>query len=331
MRNRVTFIEKFFIFIRNLDYAVLKYTENNLNEINFTSDIDIAIKKSDFANILEFIRSADIIEKYHIYKNSFMYTITFYFKDGSFLSLDLIYKFIRKDLEYIKINKLLESKEINHENISIPNIEYQFLYIYFFYIINKSNIENKYREYLSNLSIYEKNRILEFMESNYDLKFAGIENSFFYNQNIYTKIMTKLNEENNLIDKLFNNTNYLFDLFKNRKKSIFINIFSKNDNTNLKQIEIFREILSNKYRLNVLMINTNKGIKLTKILAIFYHLFKGYTLIIIDSDRNKNLFPKFIIKIISNLSFRIDLGNSIKKEEINKICEKTYLSKIKAY
>ncbi|APW66223.1 hypothetical protein LPB137_10390 [Poseidonibacter parvus] len=332
MSNRVTFIRKFFIFIRNLDYAVLKYTENNLNELSFTSDIDIAIKKSNLPNILKFLQSTDIIEKYHIFKNSFMYTITFYFKDRSFLSLDLIYKFIRKDLEYIKLNKLLESKETNHENISIPNIEYQFLYIYFFYIINKSNIGDKYKSYLSNLNTYQKNKILGFMKTNYDIEFTNIEDSFFYNQYIHAKIITKLNIENNLTDRLLNNSNYFFDLFKNRKKSTFINLFAKNDLPTIKEIEKFKEVLINKYRLNVLTINTNENIGVNKLLVILYHLFKGYTLIIIDSQKEKISLPKSIIKVISNLSFKINLENSLKdKQELYKLCEQTYLSKIKGH
>lgn len=86
-----------------------------------------------------------------------MCVVELYFKDNSFLSIDLIYVLLEeKNIDYIDINELLESSITNHESIKLPSNEYSFLYILLFYHLNGENVEPKYSDFFNSLEHLKK-------------------------------------------------------------------------------------------------------------------------------------------------------------------------------
>ena len=96
--HREEFIQKLIKKNTHIKYSIVKHIDYSINDINNYSDIDIAICKKYLNEILNFILEDNNILKKKIYKKSFMCVVELYFKDNSFLSIDLIYAFRRKNI-----------------------------------------------------------------------------------------------------------------------------------------------------------------------------------------------------------------------------------------
>ncbi len=289
--NRERFIQKLFKKNIHINYSVVKHIDHSINHINKYSDIDIAICEEYLNEILNFILKDDTILKKKINKKSFMCVVELYFKDNSFLSIDLIYAFRRKNIDYINITELLESSIINHESIKLPSNEYNFLYILLFYHLNEQNIELKYSNYFNDLETIEKNKIVSFLNKKFSTNYRDLSEFFNVNKNLNQKIANYVDENNNFVKKVKNSILYIFDIFSNFKKSQVINI---KNNSNIKKEKILH-LLKEKYRKEIINVDSSKltFIKLFK-LKILNNL-KGHTII----NFNKEINNKHIIELKS--------------------------------
>lgn len=293
--HREEFIQKLFKKNTHIKYSIVKHIDYSINDINKYSDIDIAICKKYLNEILNFILEDNNILKKKINKKSFMCVVELYFKDNSFLSIDLIYAFRRKNIDYIDINKLLESSITNHELIKLPSNEYSFLYIFLFYHLNGENIEPKYSDFFNSLEPLEKDKIVNFLNKRFSTKYKNLSEFFNVNQNLNQKIENYIDQNNNFEKKVKNSILYVLDIFENFKKSQVINI---KNNANINKKEII-DLLGKKYRKEIVNIDSSKlsFIKLFKLKIINY--LKGHTII----DFNKRINnKKYIIELKSDNS-----------------------------
>jgi hypothetical protein len=293
--HREEFIQKLFKKNTHIKYSVVKHIDYSINDINKYSDIDIAICKKYLNEILNFILEDNNILKKKINKKSFMCVLELYFKDNSFLSIDLIYAFRRKNIDYIDINELLESSITNHESIKLPSNEYSFLYIFLFYHLNGENIEPKYSDFFNSLEPLEKDKIVNFLNKRFSTKYKNLSEFFNVNQNLNQKIENYIDQNNNFEKKVKNSILYVLDIFANFKKSQVINI---KNNANINKKEII-DLLGKKYRKEIVNIDSSKlsFIKLFKLKIKNY--LKGHTII----DFNKKINnKKYIIELKSDNS-----------------------------
>ena len=139
LTNRNQFIKNFFEFLHDKDYVVLKYIEDDISSIRELSDIDLAVSKQSAELIEKFIGGSENVLNFKVYTSSFMKMVYIIFKDNSFLEVDLINSFIRKDICYLDTSEMITNYHINHNQLKVPSNEYSFLYIFLFHLLNKTN------------------------------------------------------------------------------------------------------------------------------------------------------------------------------------------------
>jgi thymidylate kinase len=248
---RVKFIKNTFQYLEDCDYVLLKYTERKLVKIGRFSDIDLILTSSCEDNILKFIKNSSDVKKYTLSNHSFMKIIYVVFNDESFLELDLINTFVRKHVVYLDKELLLRNYYINEEGVRLPEITFGFLYIFLFYILNKSDVDPKYRSYYLSLQLHEQEKIINFIKKRYDLPDNNIaELCRFDSQKL--SLIKKYNSKDNLLHMRIKNLSmYIYNIFANIKKSKIITFSGVDGAGKTTILREFTTLLRSKYRRRV--------------------------------------------------------------------------------
>ena len=185
---RESFIDSFFKWLRtqNLKYAVLKPFSR---EIGKFSDIDLVITKDSREDILRFIlnNSRSSIEKIKVFGYSYMDSICIFFSDLSFLQIDLIRDFVRKDLRYLNSSELIDTAYYDEYGIRRVRRDYGLLYLFLFYTLNKTNIPKRYVDYFAKLPMFEKKKFQELLSNKFGIKISDLDQIFFFNPTTSSK------------------------------------------------------------------------------------------------------------------------------------------------
>lgn len=254
---RNNFIREFFLFLAPHEYSVLKNAGKPIASLSYESDIDILIKKSDKEEILKWIYTYSDIQKIKCIKKSFMTTVQIFFLDTSFLSVDLLHDFHRKDICYINKNILL-SGIVKENGIKILPPAYDYLYIFLFYQINNSSVPEKYTGHFKNLMEADEKMILDTLKTNSGITAKRLEETFAFTPEIKNQIIAHLKtlSSNGPIKRLFRffeyQMNVLKDLLRNEG---FVLTFSGVDGAGKSTILFeVKEMLQKKYRMKVVII-----------------------------------------------------------------------------
>jgi len=297
LSNREKFIFDLFDFLNNKNYVALKYIEDDISNIEEYSDIDLGVTKELSNEIINFLNNYNNILIYKIYSYSFMNMTYIVFKDKTFVGLDLIHSFFRKNIIYLDINELINNTFTNHNGIKVSKLEYNFLNIFLFYLLNKTNISSKYEEYFCSLEEIEQKNIVDFINKRYKLNFQSIKDLCIYNQNSYKSVTNILYNSNNFFSIIVNYFSYLLNIKVNLSKSKLLN-FTRVDDKILKE---FTYILENKYRRNVIEI---KMLNLKNYINLIKHSLRGDIIIYSQKEVEKN-----------NFLFNLEFDNSLEKIE----------------
>lgn len=251
--NRDEFISFFLLFLEDKKYAVLKYVEKSIHDIKPYSDLDILISREYYYELVIFLKRYPQLRKIRIFKKSFMDTIYLFFKDESFLEIDLIYEFVRKDLVYLNSEEVLSTSNFNSERIKVPYAVDHVLYIFLFYLLNNSSIDSKYYSFINNLSSKNKGELIMLLKKTYFLKINNIQELFEFNESTYEKVYNSIVKLNSKKSRIRNLYNYISDIKTNFNKSKEFLIVHNSDE-NSKNIFEFKKVLTEKYRNNVAVI-----------------------------------------------------------------------------
>ena len=192
--QRKNFINQMTNYLGQFDYALMKFSEKKISKLEESSDLDILIKKENLNQILHYIKGTPGIQKMRKVRKSFMTTVSLFFEDGSFLSIDFIYNFKRKTDSLLCSLEVLDNTEITSEGIKVPQKHHDFEYMILFYQLNRSDVPTKYLIYFESLNNAEQLAILNYMKGVYDLTIVTKERLFFFSAELR-------NELKQLIDK----------------------------------------------------------------------------------------------------------------------------------
>ena len=190
--HRTSFISQFLQSMKDKKYALLKFHEEKLLEINGSSDLDVLIQQEDIPSINTFVAQQDNIKNIKTYKKSFMTTIELFFKDQSFLSLDLIYSLQRKSYKFIDENVLLDNVVHKEENIRVLSPLHDFEYTFLFYQSNRADFPMKYFYAFSKFPIEKRIEIKNYINEKYNLEEEDLDILMDYAPNIRKQVMRKL-------------------------------------------------------------------------------------------------------------------------------------------
>lgn len=211
--GRQFFMNEVMTKLSNKPHAVLKFHEESLSQVKESSDLDIVVLKKDLKEIIQFTNDHRSVERTKAYKKSFMTTIEIFFKDHTFLSLDLIHEFKRKSLVMLDAEKVIKSNELNSNDILVPHERFDLEYTCLFYLLNESSVPHKYQNYFNSFSISQKERMTNAIVNTYHLKAQTIDQLFEFNSDNRTRVLEKLtsNQSNRGFNKLKNQWNYIKD------------------------------------------------------------------------------------------------------------------------
>lgn len=249
---RTKFLNNLQTFLYDKEYCIMKNLGQTFVETPLSSDLDLLVSQKCKLEILHYIQLDQSIEKIKITKLSYMYIVKIFFKDFSFLSVDLIFEFKRHNTIYLNAEEILQHSMLKN-GCRIPQIEDDLEYILLFYFLNFSEIPVKYLSYFLNLDSKIQNDFNQKMDTLYSINnFYMAKFSNFSRRNILNKV--KRRAENLGLNRISNAFIYTIDFIKRKlfQKGIIISFTGVDGAGKSTIIEITTKLLEEKYREKVI-------------------------------------------------------------------------------
>lgn len=133
--------------IHHLNYALLKFNLSELSETPETSDIDICTTREDAKSFISFLENHPFVAKVNTKDLVKMLQLEVVLLDGQRIDLDLIFKFLRKNIEYLNASEILDSRVLSENGMWLASNQMNRKYIMLFYALNGSQIPQKHLSY----------------------------------------------------------------------------------------------------------------------------------------------------------------------------------------
>jgi len=256
--QRDIFVEEFAQELKRTAHAFLKFTEGSLENLQSSSDLDILVLKDDIKKMLKYCKKHRNVQRTKTCQKSFMTTIEVFFKDGSFLSIDLINQFKRKGMQFMDAKSVLVSAMPNIYGVMVPSMKFDFEYCYLFYTLNGAEIPEKYHDHYKKQNDFQDNRVLNYIKRKYKLRLYNQNELFVYNPYFKLRVLSKLKaiEFNLKMSKIKNNINYAIDTVKDMiyRKGMIITFSGVDGAGKTTIIEKVKNRLQSKYRKEVVLL-----------------------------------------------------------------------------
>ena len=256
---RESFLADFQKFMENKRYAMLKFFGYDFKSIGIGSDLDMAVDRAELNAIEAFVKNHPLVRRADMTKKSFMHVAQLHLVDQSFVSIDLIFDFIRKGKRYMDVTPVLDNAELN-AGVKFADIWSNIKYIQLFYTLNKSAIPNRYQRVLFSkfYDLEQHKSYLNFLEKTWGLRYEKITESFVYTPQKHKILKSGLGSFGNLRRKL----NYLRDVWVDiRKNKGFMVTFSGVDGAGKTTvIGAFKAQFEKQYRKETVVLRHRPGI-----------------------------------------------------------------------
>mgnify|MGYP001336132214 CR=1 FL=1 len=261
---RNQFIREFNQELKRTTHAFLKFTEGNLENLKLSSDLDILVLKGDIRQMIKYCKNHIGVLRINTYQKSFMTTVELYFKDGSFLTIDLINQFKRKGMQFLDAKSAIISALPNiNGSVIVPSTKFDFEYCFLFYTLNGASIPEKYKAYYFQENKLQNDKVFNYINKKYNLKLSINEDLFSYNDHVKDKIIERINQYNiSFTNRIRNNINYILDTLKDiiYRKGMVITFSGVDGAGKSTIIEIVKNRLQTKYRKEVVLLRHRPGI-----------------------------------------------------------------------
>ncbi|PBQ34503.1 hypothetical protein CNR22_22885 [Sphingobacteriaceae bacterium] len=194
-----------FDFLNAKNYAAIKFPNVLPENINKYSDVDLCVDESLNKTLKKYLLNHPLVSKLKTTKSSFMANHQLICKDGSMLSLDLIWNIKRKDLVMLDAKTLLANASVNAFGIRCLETLDNVRYIGLFYALNECNIPEKYKVYAD---------LLEKSGQKIDQALLPFFIDDHGNKAAYIRLVLKSNKVNKGFSALKNRLNYMLDTMR---------------------------------------------------------------------------------------------------------------------
>ena len=214
--HRKMLVKEMFEYMSDKKYALMKHQNLKLSEHSEGSDLDIAIDLNEVKSIVTWLSNHSYVTKIITNKTSFMTVVTLFFQDGSFLSIDLIFKMKRCHLEYLSVNEIIKTSQVNEEGVKLPLAHFDLQYIVLFYFLNHAIVPEKYRSYFEDMTERRKRSVFQYLK--FKLKFKATSVNSLFNEGFQKFITEDLSDrtialdENRGLKGFFNRLGYVYDV-----------------------------------------------------------------------------------------------------------------------
>lgn len=261
---RKAFIKELFSVILPTNYVLMKYCETKMNLLPSSTDLDILIDKQYFTQLMLKINNSQYVLKTQIHKKSFMNTVEVYFKDGSFLSLDFLFSFMRKDLQLLDPKVILGIQGKTSDGVLVPQKRYDFEYKMLFYQLNKAKMPDKHIEYYESLSTGEKSSIVQYIQHKYNIEVSDLAELYEYEESIGNHLEQFIKKQpfNQGLLRLTNKYNYIIDTFQSiaSQRGFAISVSGVDGAGKSTVIQMLKDRIEKKYRKKVIILRHRPSI-----------------------------------------------------------------------
>lgn len=252
MTHRKQFLHQLWDLLGTYRYAVLKYRYKNIDAIPEKSDLDIVIEKKQLDYWKAVCKGSALTDRVVIVDRSHVSHLHIYFKDQSYLELDLIYAFERKTQAYLDPKLLLDRAGQNYEGVKTASEADNLEYILLFFGVNKAQIPLKHIAYYQSLPFAMQQKLLATVEDKYKTGAASLnellESNLMYQQRFEEVIQSS--SLNSPMAKFKRSIRYVKDTLSHPAPVItFTGVDGAGKSTVLEAVE---SLLSEKYRRNTL-------------------------------------------------------------------------------
>lgn len=256
MQHKEEFLQYFMKETKGIKKLVLKHLEDKLTANSF-ADIDLLVQKKDMNQLTQIIDQFPEIERLDRIKKHAMHQWFIFFTDGSFLQMDFLFKLVRKELEYLDADKLLnnlvwKNGVPTYDNFNL--LEHVFLFNY----LNHSGIPQKYINHFSQLPPNQQATLIHHLNDTYQLQLKRITDLAGFDASVHKKVVQQLRASplNSLVNRARHTKEYLSDSIRdvfhvNGKIITFSGVDGAGKST---MIELTKETLANKYRKKVVVL-----------------------------------------------------------------------------
>lgn len=255
---RKQYIKFLFDTLSPYGYILLKHTDQSIFDLSESSDIDILFLKKQYHLAAPTLAQHKTILKIDKSSKPSFTQWFIYFKDGSFLQVDFLHYFARKNLVYLSKELMIDERSLNHEGIYVMPSHYLLEHLVLFNFLNFAGIKSKYVHYFENLTSEEQLQALTAFNKKYKTEIKTIEEFGNFDNKIRQKIVTKISQtpDNKGFQKIKHSINYILDQMQETKTKKGITItFSGVDGAGKSTILAkTKELIEEKYRRKVVML-----------------------------------------------------------------------------
>lgn len=273
MTQRNKFIRFLFQSLQAHKYVLLKHIAKDISQLDESSDLDFLIPSNEVQQLLSKLTKHPDIDKYYLDKRSSMTQIFLYFQDGSFLQLDFLFQFIRKDTIYLSAAEIQRSKTKNEEGIYTCSLEHLLEHLVLFNFLNYAGIPKKYIHFFANLSEITQQDILDYFNQKYATTIRHFFEFGVYDNHFRNQLLVQINQlsENSFVNNKKHKLNYMLDTIGSFKANRGLTMsFSGVDGAGKSTIiNEVKDILTNKYRRKVVVLRHRPS--LLPILSAYKH------------------------------------------------------------
>ncbi|UFH54878.1 phosphotransferase [Spirosoma sp. KNUC1025] len=125
-------------------HAALKFMPAKLAELPESSDLDLCLPQPVAAQLTQYLQDHPLVRQMMAEPRSFMNQLHLFCLDSSILHVDLIWKFKRKQLEFMAAEPVWQQATLAPHGLKVPSSEHLQAYIRLFYGLNNAPVPERY-------------------------------------------------------------------------------------------------------------------------------------------------------------------------------------------
>ncbi len=256
--RREEFLEQFFVRYKQAPYAALKFIHGSVEAMGPFTDLDLVVTPEFRDTVIEDARRHPSVFKSRVHRKSFMTTLELYFRDQSYLSIDLLTDFHRKDVAYLDPTRLLRSATPGRSHVRMPDERFGFEYTWLFNLLNGSSLPKRYRTYYQSLTAEERERILSHINSSFGFEAVSLEEFYDYSAYRRQQVVRKLKKSstNSIVSRWIRSVSYTADTIRSlfERRGMMITLTGVDGAGKSTIIDELKQLLSEKFRRKVVVL-----------------------------------------------------------------------------
>ncbi|MEL6864883.1 MAG: hypothetical protein AAFP19_10700 [Bacteroidota bacterium] len=215
MNPRQSTIQHLFKVLKNRPYVLLKHIDRSISDLAASADIDLLMGEREATELIQQIAQWSMVYKLKVIKKAHHWHCFLFLQNDHFLQIDLLFRFVRKEWQYLNEQAVLANAQPNEEGILTMSNKVLFEHLLLFNWLNEAAIGAKYAQYFDQLLDGEQVDILQYLNQSYGLQLKEPAALFDYQaQNRHVLLRTLARQSANRPHRrLLRYAQYLKDTF----------------------------------------------------------------------------------------------------------------------